>query len=124
VRRLRVAHADGRIADATPSEGEAVIVYVSIGNSDDKLTQQEWALFFSQTAILLQRHAKVHGQWASEPASAWQNACWCIEIVEGLAKSEFIQAELVGLADRFHQDSIAWAEVKSTVFLGAPVGAR
>jgi hypothetical protein len=95
-----------------------VIAYVSIGNSDDKLTQQEWALFFSQTAILLQRHAKVHGQWASEPASAWQNACWCVE-AEG-SKVDFIQAELVGLADRFRQDSIAWAEVKTTEFLGAP----
>lgn len=97
-----------------------MIAYVSIGNSDDKLTQQEWALFFSQTALLLQRHAKVHGQWASEPASAWQNACWCIQ-VDTLTKAEFIKAELVGLADRFRQDSIAWAEVKDTEFLGAPV---
>ncbi len=94
-----------------------MIVYISIGNSDDKLTQAEWALFFSQTAVLLQRHAKVHGQWASEPASAWQNACWCVE-VDGSTKAEFIKAELVGLTERFRQDSIAWAEVKTTEFLG------
>jgi hypothetical protein len=95
-----------------------MIVYVSIGNSDDKLTQQEWALFFSHTAVLLQGHARVHGQWASEPASAWQNACWCVE-VGGNTKVEFIKAELVGLAVQYRQDSIAWAEVKGTEFLGA-----
>lgn len=99
-----------------------ITAYVSIGNSDDKLTQQEWALFFSQTALLLQRHAKVHGQWASEPASAWQNACWCVQ-VDTQTKAEFIKAELVGLADQFRQDSIAWAEVKSTEFLGEPIHA-
>ena len=93
------------------------VVYVSIANSHDELSQQEWALFFSQTAVLLQRHAKVHGQWASEPASAWQNACWCIEVANS-DKAEFIQAELAGLADQFRQDSIAWAEVKTTAFLG------
>lgn len=94
-----------------------MIVYISIGNSDDKLSQREWALFFSQTALLVQRHAKVHGQWASEPASAWQNACWCVEVATG-DKAEFIKAELVGLAFTFRQDSIAWAEVRETEFLG------
>lgn len=94
--------------------------YVSIGNSDDKLTQQEWSLFFRQVAILLQRHGKVHGQWASEPASAWQNACWCIEVSGD--SLHFVQAELVGLAMQYRQDSIAWAEVTSTEFLGASHG--
>lgn len=96
-----------------------MIAYVSIGNSDDKLTQRDWALFYSDTAVLLQRHAStIHGQWASEPASAWQNACWCIE-VNSATKAEYIKAELVGLAGRYRQDSIAWAEVKGTEFLGA-----
>ncbi len=96
-----------------------MIAYISIGNSDDKLTQQEWHLFFGQTALLLRRHAQtVHGQWASEPASAWQNACWCIE-VGAPTTVEFIKAELVGLALLYRQDSIAWAEVKTTEFLGA-----
>lgn len=93
-----------------------MIVYVSIGNSDDKLSQNQWAVFFSCTALLLQRHAKVHGQWASEPASAWQNACWCVEI-ETLTKAEFIKAELTRIAEDFRQDSVAWADVRATEFL-------
>lgn len=97
-----------------------MIVYVSIGNSDDKLTQVEWSQFFSEVALLLQRHANlVHGQWASEPASAWQNACWCVQ-VDYQMTAEFIKAELVGLAEKYQQDSIAWAEVKATEFLGVP----
>jgi len=92
-----------------------VIAYVAIGNSDDKLTQAEWARFFSETSLSLRRYAKVHGQWASEPASAWQNACWCIEIDPTEVKS--IKDELIGLAIQFRQDSIAWAAVVETEFL-------
>lgn len=105
--------------------GGQVIVYISIGNSDDKLTQAEWAQYFSAVARTIQApHFKgtpqarqVHGQWVSEPASAWQNACWCVEIEEAGAKD--LRFLLIGLAKTFRQDSIAWAEVKDTEFLGA-----
>jgi len=60
---------------------------------------------------------QVHGQWASEPASAWQNACWCVEMNE--AGAEELRWLLQGVAKVFRQDSIAWAEVKDTEFLGA-----
>lgn len=96
-----------------------MIVYVSIGNSDDKLTQAEWARFYSETALLLQRSAKVvHGQWVSEPASAWQNACWCIEVDPmDVGLIEFIKAQLIEIAVWARQDSIAWAAVAETEFL-------
>lgn len=85
-----------------------MIVYITIGNSDDKLSQAEWAGFFSETAIALRHIADhVHGQWASEPASAWQNACWCIELDEQWV--ETTQDALRRIAERYRQDSIAWA---------------
>jgi hypothetical protein len=98
-------------------------VYVTIGNSDDKLTQQEWAAYFSAVAVAVQRAAQaakgaVHGQWVSEPASAWQNACWCIEINPDSAA--LLKLRLSEIASTFRQDSIAWAEAPSVEFLAGP----
>jgi hypothetical protein len=90
-------------------------VYVSIGNSDDKLSQHDWAQFFSMTALAIRNYAAVvHGQWASEPASAWQNACWCFEI--GSRRAE-LMLELTKLRRTFGQDSVTWSEVKEVEFI-------
>lgn len=92
-------------------------VYISIGNSDDKLTQAEWASFYRDTCLNIRDFAgQVHGQWVSEPASAWQNACWCIEITEENALT--LRAYLLDVAEKYRQDSIAWA-VATTEFLEA-----
>jgi hypothetical protein len=82
-------------------------VFIMIGNSDDKLTQADWASYYSNTAIAIQRAGKLHGQWVSEPASAWQNACWCIEV--GKDSAELLQLRLAEIAGDYRQDSIAWA---------------
>lgn len=93
-----------------------MIVYVAIGNSDDKLTQKRWAAFYSHASRWVHTFATaVHGQWVSEPASAWQNACWCLEVdgenVPGLRR------RLGFLAQAYEQDSIAWAEAPVTEFI-------
>jgi hypothetical protein len=106
--------------------GEAlVIVYISIGNSDDKLTQRDWSTFLVETDIVLadrevRRDAayqvlRRHGNWRSLPDDPWQNACWCVE-VEDNAKEE-LQDELRQIAQSYGQDSIAWAECPKTEFL-------
>lgn len=97
-----------------------MITYITIGNSDDKLTQQEWAAYFSAVAVAIQRATAaaggtVHGQWASEPASAWQNACWCIDI--GTDSAELLKWRLAEIAGDFRQESIAWAEARKTEFI-------
>ena len=97
-----------------------MIVYISIGNSDDKLTQAEWATFYRETNLLLRQYGHIHGQWVSEPASAWQNACWCLEFDE--KDRPVVTWSLATLATRYNQDSIAWAEAPKTEFLGAQSG--
>lgn len=94
-------------------------VYVSIGNSDDRLTQAEWSEFYVTTTLAIRTatgFTQMHGQWVSEPASAWQNACWCFEIEEDMAW--FLKKDLASLAQQYRQDSIAWADVRMTLFLG------
>ncbi|MEV4806787.1 hypothetical protein AB0K18_42905 [Nonomuraea sp. NPDC049421] len=84
-------------------------VYVSIGNSDDKLPQAEWADFVTQVGYLMHKYCRVmHGFWLSPSDWRWQNACWCIEVTPATAAQ--LRAQLSDLCRRFRQDSIAWAE--------------
>lgn len=96
-----------------------MIVYISIGNSDDKLSQREWAKFIANVETVIVEYAvDMHGNWYSQSDSPYQNACWCIQ-----APSDFpslmtaFQDELMATAKEYRQDSIAWAEVRETIFL-------
>jgi hypothetical protein len=100
-----------------------VIVYISIGNSDDKLTQRQWSDFVlvvdhALNGAVNRGHAALHGSWRSPSDAPWQNACWCIEFEAGLVAVGPLRELLAGVASDFHQDSIAWTEVKTTEFLG------
>jgi hypothetical protein len=96
-------------------------VYISIGNSDDKLSQAHWAAFAGSAQGAIRRAAMtVHGEWASLPWSSYQNACWCIEVTADSA--EHLKMTLAHLAADYRQDSIAWAECPTTEFLGSGDG--
>jgi hypothetical protein len=90
-------------------------VYVSIGNSDGKLTPRRWAHFWHETNGWLTDYAeKIHGQWHSLPTMVWVNACWCVEVTDDQA--EDIKIGLEALAKKYDQDSIAYA-LAETEFL-------
>ena len=85
-------------------------VYICIGNSDDKLTQQDWHLFFGHVRVLIERHsAQVYGVWHSLPAERWQNACFGFGVSDP-DKKEFIRMRLAELAEQYGQDWISWTE--------------
>lgn len=99
-----------------------ITVYVSIGNSDDKLSQLDWASFVEQvdrgvSTVAMLEGVRVHGRWYSLPSEPWQNACWCIEYDEALHENiEDLRQLLRACARKYRQDSIAWA-VATTEFL-------
>ncbi len=94
-----------------------ITVYISIGNSDDKLTQNEWAHFYASVAGSINMHADLrHGRWLSPTDDPWQNACWCIEIDP--RRIDRLRRDLANHAAAFRQDSIAWAET-TTEFIRA-----
>jgi hypothetical protein len=96
----------------------AMSVYISIGNSDDKLSQSTWAHFVSDVDGLINGYATMkHGKWFSAADAPWQNACWCIE-VSGEAKA-LLRTALANTAGAFEQDSIAWAEAETEFLRGA-----
>jgi len=102
-----------------------VIVYVSIGNSDDKLSQAEWSEFLADVLRSLRHHAsEFHGYWLSSPESRWQNAVYCAEFRDDRRWPLAIRMpaqrdELARLAAKYRQDSIAWNESASTELVGA-----
>ena len=96
--------------DLTP-----VIVYVSIGNSDDKLTQAEWSNYVIEMLARVVSIGRTHGDWYSPPFTRYQNACWCIEFnsAADIAEAREVATEI---RQKYRQDSVAWA-VATTEFL-------
>lgn len=94
-----------------------MIVYVSVGNSDDKLSQRRWVLLQLEVKTAIHSAgALIHGEWYSGPDSIYQNACTCFEIDD--AKVPELKGDLAGIAKIYEQDSIAWAQAPTTEFLG------
>ncbi len=85
-------------------------VLISIGNSDDKLSQREWSHFIDEVRERLDRQIGllIHGEWFSAPDSPYQNANWCIEFIGG--DDTYLKQRLVEIRKKYRQDSIAWTE--------------
>lgn len=85
-------------------------IYISIGNSDDKLTQADWAQYCIEVTAAIERTCtRIHGRWLSAGDSPWQNACWCVVPLDAEHEAELRKA-LASAARAWLQDSIAWAE--------------
>jgi hypothetical protein len=98
---------------------ELITVYVSIGNSDDKLTQPEWALFWGETQAAICRSAdRILGEWMSAPVSRWQNACTAFEVRRDRAAD--LRDHLARVAAKYRQDSIAWSEARTYFITPVP----
>lgn len=83
-------------------------VYISIGNSDDKLTQKTWSQFvgdLDEVCSVFERH----GAWSSQSWSPYQNACICVVVPN--AEVRELRNALRSLARRYSQGSIAMAVV-------------
>ena len=84
-------------------------ITIQIGNSDDMLTQMDWARFYADTNHeITQSDARVHFGAPSPAQCPWQNACWVIEIAA--EKAEELKAALVMIRRKYSQQSIAWTE--------------
>jgi hypothetical protein len=90
-------------------------VYVTIGNSDDKLTQVEWARFYAHVDALVDLYSNhVFGRWVSLPTSRYQNACWGFAVADGRPGGqpprEVLRQALSEVARDYRQENIAWCE--------------
>lgn len=87
-------------------------VTIQVGNTDNKLTQQEWADFVEKTGEMIGAFAN-HIYFFGAPPSyeEWQNACWVIQCGDPRLKRE-----LEKIRAKYKQDSVAWTEGE-TIFL-------
>lgn len=100
----------------------SAVAYISIGNSDDKLTQAKWSAYVGNVGFVVLRASELpggalHGFWLSETSSQWQNACWALQLPTNAASVEHIKYRLAEVAGQFDQDSVAWALAPETEFI-------
>lgn len=97
-----------------------ITVCVAIGNSDDKLTQREWAEYVADVGHSVRLYAQqVHADWRSDSAARWQNAGWLFELDD--VEAGALKLVLAREARAYRQDSIAWLEGGTQFIEAAPV---
>lgn len=89
-----------------------MITYVAqIGNSDNKLSQENWSRFIDAFVSTVNNlGVQIHFCGFSAPHSQWQNCCVVFEDPRHRPEYEFqkdLETELAYLARLFEQDSIA-----------------
>lgn len=85
-------------------------VYVSIGNTDGRLSLEEWAQFFRETNDLMTGVKfinQVYGVWHSLPGQPYMNACWAVRV--SAVNINPLREALRQLAKKFRQESIAFS---------------
>lgn len=90
-------------------------ITIQIGNSDNKLSQAEWAHYAQAVKLIVFNFArKIHFSGGSATWEPWQNIAWVI-IPLNDDLQEFKEA-LIIVRQNFNQESMAFA-VGETIFL-------
>ncbi len=87
-------------------------VYIVIGNSDGKLSAEDWASFQAEFKDIVTSMAeKVWGVWYSDPTATYKNMCIGVLLAE--TNVDHLKDQLRKLAARYRQDSIAWSDART-----------
>jgi len=78
-------------------------ITVSIGNSDDKLSQIEWCRFVRDIDYQITHFGKVHFHGGPPNWQAWQNTAWIAEIAPEVIDD--LVAEIKRVREVYKQDS-------------------
>lgn len=90
-------------------------VYVSIGNTDDRLSQGRWAMYHMDVAKMMQDYGgQITAEWFSHGTAMWQTACWRVEVPGPVI--EQLKGILAGVA-RAYDEAVGWAPSPEPVFL-------
>lgn len=84
-------------------------VVISTGNTDNRLTQQQWSSMVHEMDLLIQEVAvQVHFFGGPSNYAPWQNAAWIAELDAAGAeiKTLELRSELVKIRERYKQDSV------------------
>jgi hypothetical protein len=77
---------------------------ISIGNSDNKLTQQEWSEFVEEIDFALRINGRVHFFGGPPTWMPWQSATWIVDVPP--ENFGLVMSHLVSSRTRFKQESV------------------
>ena len=76
---------------------------ISIGNTDNKLTQQEWSNFVQEIDKVITEYGKVHFFGGASNWLPWQNVAWIIEVDNHRLS---LDRRLEEIRKKYNQDSV------------------
>ena len=83
-----------------------MIATIQIGNSDNKLTQEEWSKYVMDVhAATTANGIETHFFGSSEGTKPWQNACWVVAIQEAEVDAMF--RAIAKIRKQYKQNSVA-----------------
>jgi hypothetical protein len=86
-----------------------MIVYISVSNLNDRLSQASWSSFWDRMDSAIARYAASNPQqWLSVPYDPYQSACWEVE-VHNLERANSLVQRLADLARDYDPIQIIWA---------------
>lgn len=91
---------------ATNQEGSMNSITICIGNSDDKLTQTEWAMFVSEIHDIIDGTLSLHFHGFAPANMPWQNACW-VGVCDDEQAVESMLKRIKNCRMAYKQDSVA-----------------
>jgi hypothetical protein len=81
-------------------------ITIQIGNTDNKLTQQEWAEYVNRTSATIDRFSEMTHFFGGSPNwYRWQNVAWVVEM-SGHNLNPF-KAEIERVRELYRQESVA-----------------
>lgn len=96
-------------------------ITIILGNSDNRLTQQEWSEFVSEViGVIPKKHpwdlapcpVETHFSGGSGIAAPWQNVCVVVVCNEPEIISK-LRHDVREVRRKYRQDSVAWIEGKT-----------
>jgi hypothetical protein len=88
---------------------DELLVYVSVSNTDQKLTLVQWSDMVAEVELEIERVASsLFLNWFSLPNGERQGAVWAFKMPSG--HREGLRARLDWLRRKYGQDEMTWAE--------------
>lgn len=82
-----------------------MLVSIQAGNSDNKLTQQQWAAFVASLNQAIAAHETArHFFGGSITWAEWQNVCWVVEVEA--EELDDLRRQLAQMRAVYQQDSV------------------
>jgi hypothetical protein len=84
-----------------------VNMVVSVGNTDNKLSQVEWHEFTYAIDERIRQYGKVHFFGGPPNWMKWQNVAWIVEVDDGSwEKVNSLRSEITEIRKKYNQESV------------------